>query len=184
MKNLQTLYKECVAEAHSIGLDISSDVVEVRINSRLSRALGRCIIQHYWDGDKYVIEVQPNMLRDEVEVMMSKNVIMHELIHTCPGAFNHGQNFQRRAALVNRKLGYHVGTRESVENLEAAGVQLKRKSAKYALKCVKCGKEYPKQRWCAALETPSRYRCGVCRGELHTISLDGNVDICKPVWAR
>lgn len=178
MKNLWKLYKECVAEAHSIGLDISSHIESVTVNPRLSRALGRCRIT----GNRYAIEVQPCMLADGIEDRVAKNTIMHEIIHTCPDCFNHGPNFQNRARLVNRKLGYDIHTRTETSKLEAAGVQLKKKKAKYALICNGCGARIERQRWSAVLENPARYRCGSCHGTLRVISLDGNVSICKPIW--
>lgn len=175
MKDLMQLYHECVADAHIVGLDISVNILRVSVNGRLSRALGRCrATRGFCGGYNYEIEVQPNMLADGVDDRATKNTIMHELIHTCPGCMNHGYEFQRRAALVNRKLGYNVHTTTEVSSLEAAGVQLKRKTGHYAIMCKKCGMEVERrERWGKTLEHIEHYRHGgSCCGDLYVIKVD------------
>lgn len=178
MKDLWKLFCECKMEMESIGMDISMNISGIAVNKRLSRALGRCMKK----GFSYRIEINDCMLADEVEVNATKNVIMHELLHTCPGCFNHGGEWKYRASIVNRKLGYHVNRTEDCEALEAVGVVIKKKSAKYALVCNECGHKYERQRWSNALANPSRFRCGICHGSLKTISLDGSA-ICSPIWS-
>ena len=184
MKDVQKLFRECVMEMESIGMDISTRIVEVKVNSRLSRALGRCCVVSRVNGNYWFrIEIQPNMLVDGIDDAVPKNTIMHELIHTCPGAFNHGYEFQRRAEAVNRKLGYNVHTRTSADSLEAAGVTLKKKTANYGIFCMKCCKVVEtRNRWSSTLERIGSYRHSGCGGSLKVIGLNGNV-VVSPVWS-
>ena len=178
MKDVQKLFNECVMEMESIGMDISTRILEVKVNSRLSRALGRCgIVYRTMEGGAwYRIEIQPNMLADGIADRVPKNTLMHELIHTCPGCMNHGYEFQRRAEAVNRKLGYNIHTTTNSESLEAAGVQLKRKSANYRIVCMKCGKTVEtRSRWSSTLEHIGSYRHSNCGGNLKVVGLNGNV---------
>jgi len=177
MKDYRKLYDECVMEMKRINMDISNQIVKVSVNGRLSRALGRCKAHHTLAGNWYEIEINPCMLGDEVEVKTTKNTIMHELIHTCPGCMNHGWEWKRRADRVNRMLGYNIQTMSEVETLEAAGVVLKKTEYKYGVVCDKCGIIEKRKRWSDTLERIGSYRCGCCRGSLHVISLDGSVDI-------
>ena len=174
MKDLTKLYHECLADAHIVGLDISTNILRVSVNNRLSRALGRCKAARGIGGCTYEIEIQPCMLADDVDDATTKNTIMHELIHTCRGCMNHGHEFQCRAMLVNRKLGYNIQTTATVASLEAAGVQLKRKECHYAIMCKKCGAEVERRaRWGKTLEHIEQYRHGgSCRGDLFVINLD------------
>lgn len=59
--------------------------------------------------------------------------MLHELIHTCPGCFNHGSQWKRYASIVNAATGLHVSRTTSAESLNLAEVRLQ--NAKYVLKC-------------------------------------------------
>lgn len=178
MKDLKRLYLECVSEARSVGLDISDRITGIEVNSRLSRALGRCAAQYAVGGGyTYRIEVNPCMLADGLDDTIPKNTIIHELVHTCPGCMNHGPEFQRRALMVNRRLGYHVSTTTDGNALEAAGVTLKRAADNYGIVCKKCGRVVQRRkRWSSTLENIGGYRHGGCGGDLYVISL-GKMDV-------
>lgn len=173
MKDLKRLYLECVSEARSIGLDISDRITGIEVNSRLSRALGRCYARYAVGGGyTYRIEVNPCMLADDLDDRIPKNTIMHELVHTCDRCMNHGPEFQRRAMMVNRKLGYHVSTTTDGDALEAAGVNLKRASDNYGIVCKKCGRVVERRkRWSTTLERIRSYRHSDCGGDLYVIGL-------------
>lgn len=180
MKNYRKLFDACLTELKRINMDISDDIVRVSVNGRLSRALGRCKARYSpitGNYSMYEIEINPCMLGDDVEDKVTKNTIIHELIHTCPGCMNHGHEWKRRADRVNRMLGYNVQRVTESEKLESAGVELKRREFKYALVCEKCGAEIKRKRWSSALENPSAYRHSGCGGSLHTINLDGSHEI-------
>lgn len=172
MHDLMKLYGECVEEMKRINMDISNRIVGIKINSRLSRTLGRCVYSHL--NGNYIIEVAPCMLKNGVEVKAVKDTIIHELIHTCPNCMNHGWEWKRRADRVNRMLGYSISRCATTSELEADGVEVKKPVYKYALECKECGKQYMYKRWCDSLEYPNRYRCGVCNGEFKTVGLNGN----------
>lgn len=172
MKDLQKLYNDCVMELKHINMDISNKVTEVKVNGRLSRSLGRCKYNRRYGN--YIIEINPCMLADEVEVKTTKNTIIHELIHTCPGCMNHGYEWKRRSDRVNRILGYNIARCAEADGLEAAGVELETREFKYALECPSCGSQWKYKRWCETLEAPSRYQCGKCKCKLHTVGLNGN----------
>ena len=181
MKDLNKLYLECVEEMKRINMDISNRIVGIKVNSRLSRSLGRCRLNRY--SGSYSIEINPCMLADSVEVKTTKNTIIHELIHTCPGCMNHGYEWKWRGDRVNRMLGYNIKRESEVEGLEANGVKLKKEEYKYALECMKCGHQFKFQRWCSKLENPARWKCG-CGGDLKTICLDGSWAICGTIAAN
>lgn len=179
MKDFQGLFAECCIEARHLGIPISNHIKTVRVNNRLSRAMGRCKRINNYLGEWFEIEINPCMLAEEVDPMETKNTIVHELIHTCPGCMNHGDTFHYYAKIVNRKLGYHVDTYVKTSALVSAGVKVKtrqKETYKYALVCKACGHEYKRKRWSEALENPSRYRCN-CGGSLFTKSLIGNKTI-------
>ena len=183
MRNYTQIMKDCMKELDSIHLaTYSRRIISITINNRLSRSLGRCRRKY---GDFY-IELAGKVARDDVDLHFIKNIIMHELVHTMPGCFNHGPEFHRIGDMVSRKLGYHIDTHETVENMEAAGVKpiIKSEEAKYALVCKKCGAKIYKMRWCNALANPGNYRHTACGGDLYTVSLDPNVAIPSVTWNK
>lgn len=174
--NLMEVYRQCVKEMKSINMDISPYIVSVEVNYRLTRALGRCI--SHWDGcpDWYRIEINPCLVESGVEVKALKNTIMHELLHTCPLCMNHGPEWKRRADVVNKLLGYRVQRQTEISRLEAQGVKLNMGEWKFAMVCNDCGHMFKRKRWCKTLENSDNYRCGVCHGKLHVISLDDRLE--------
>ena len=169
MRNLTKIMLTCMSELDSIGIDYSQNIARITVNHRLSRTLGRC----KRNGGIFTIEIAPKVAMEDIDPRFLMNVIMHELLHTCPGCFNHGASWKSRAARVNAKLGYHVTTTETAANMQAAGITpIGKETARYALVCRKCGKMIYRQRWCAALANPEGYRHTGCGGDLYIISLD------------
>lgn len=175
MRNYEEIMKECMRELDNIGIQYSPNITGISINNRLSRALGRCAKRN----GNFRIELAGKVAKDDVDLKFIKDVLMHELVHTIPGCFNHGPAFHSIATCINRRLGYHVVTKMNTEDLIAANVKIKdeRKNAKYALVCQKCGTYIYRQRWSDALANPSGYIHAHCGGKLKTISLDPKIAI-------
>ena len=173
MKDLQKLYALVKAEAISAGIPVSSHIMRCSVNTRLRKAMGRCIKKTNMLGVCYEIEIAGCMVADGVDDMEIRDTIMHELIHTCPGCWDHGNVFHHFADIVNRKYGYHVDTYADREQLEAAGVVIKDPGYKYMLKCNVCGHEFKRKRWSDVLRYPELYHCA-CGGGLSTFDINGN----------
>ena len=171
MVNLNNLLLTCMKELNSIGLTRYSHLIaSITVNNRLSRALGRCVRKN----GVFSIELARKSVAEGVDVQFIKNIIMHELIHTMPNCWNHGPLFQNYARIINRGLGYHVSTTETIENMMAAGVKplIKSEVAKYALVCGKCGKQVAyRQRQCDLTTNPGNYVHSGCGGNLFTLNL-------------
>jgi predicted SprT family Zn-dependent metalloprotease len=92
--------------------------------------------------------------------------LAHEMIHQWQFDIlkrrpNHGPDFRRKMVEMNRKgLGVTIS-----HALDEAVLAL----AKYAWRCLGCGKVYQRQR---RTIRPSRHRCGCCRGALRLLSID------------
>lgn len=98
-----------------------------------------------------------------------KDTLVHEVIHTLPGADNHGADFKQYASIVNKKLGYHIKCRGSREEAAASGLeQARRERFKYKLVCQKCGSQILRQRRTKLVQHPEHYRC-VCGGAFDKI---------------
>ncbi len=93
--------------------------------------------------------------------------LAHEMIHQWQFDVlrrrpNHGSDFQRKMTEMNRQ-GLGITVRHSLDEAVEA-------LAKYAWRCLGCGKLYHRRR---RTIRPSRHRCGGCRGNLQELIADG-----------
>ena len=172
MKHLSTLYNECVAMLDAIRMDYSRDIRNVTVNKRLTVALGQCVFhrrEKYYD-----IQISPRILEDHIPDTFTRDTILHELLHTCPGCTNHGPNWQRRAERVNRAYGYRISTTASIEDCQKAGLSVQSRSerANYRIICPECGVVAYRMRRCDLTDNIGRYRCSTCKSHLTVESND------------
>ena len=93
-----------------------------------------------------------------------KSTIVHELIHTVEGCFNHGKEFQSIANWLSRVYGIELGTRASKKEM-ALSEEYRIAKAKYIIRCKKCGQTILRERATRLVKLPMTYSCG-CGGEL------------------
>ena len=88
-----------------------------------------------------------------------EETILHEMIHTLPGCFNHGSKFKWYCDCLNRRFGYSL---QRATDSSKYGVEVKhdRRQIKYQVICPHCGKTYEytrKPKYHIAM-----YSCGRC----------------------
>lgn len=160
--NLEALRDEVLRDLRSAGLQPASGST-INWNSRFTRRAGTCKAVRR-SGVSYSIEIS-SLLKGKDRAL--KDVICHELIHTCPCCFNHAEGFQQAAALMTLK-GYDVHTIFSAEKAEAEQIEFaprKPQPYKYAAVCESCGRMYKRKRICDVIRHPENYRCE-CGGKL------------------
>ena len=86
---------------------------------------------------------------------------VHELIHTLPGAFNHGYYFKKYGELFHKRFPEYEVSRATSPGDNFNMSALTRKP-KYVLTCRHCGKQYNYYRKCGAVECSSLYCCRHC----------------------
>lgn len=164
MKDLMLLYDNCLSKLEDLGIEIGV-IQSVETNSRAKSRWGRCRRREAYSGTMYAIEISSELLKDEVSDKAAEETMLHELIHTCKGCFNHGPEWKRIAEKVNRAYGYNV---KRVTSAEEKGIEVKRpdikKIAKYKFVCMGCGQEIYRQRESNFTRNSNRYRCAICGG--------------------
>ena len=177
MKNLQTLYEECRKELEGIGirpLEISS----VKKGNAV-KTIGCVYIDRSSGKETRTIKISKVVLADDVPVAFTKKVIIHEILHCCEGAFNHGEKWKRLAETVNKKLGYNISRYYDPSEVRCIENE-QRKKAKYIFRCTGCGQTvYRYRRSKSADNFCSLYRCSKCGGSFETIK--GAFGITKEV---
>ena len=141
-----------ISEAKAIHIPVSNKINEqIKINSRAKKRLGCC---RYQNG-QYIIEIS-SLIIDDMDIC--KQVLAHEILHTCPGCMNHGKRWKQYAWQMNQSYGYHI-SRISPGNNQV------QPDYRYLLVCNHCHSQIKRQRFSSVIKYPSKYRC-VCGGTL------------------
>ena len=163
---LEMLYKECINELISIGIDMREKEygqISIKIANRNNKRYGCCkqeepdkkykVIEKkgrskyikYERFNKHTIEISKWVM--ELDDKIIKNTIMHELIHCMPFCNNHGDMFKKYARYINNYLGYDISRLgNKKEDFEKSNLKYEEKSYKYTIKCLNCGKVFFRNR--------------------------------------
>ena len=184
-EKLNKLYKQCIEELKSIGLDISDlDIgeIEIGISKRNNKRYGCCIQENpvkstkyyekigrkkflrYGKFQKHSIEISKWVL--ELEDNIIKNTILHEIIHCFPYCNNHGQEFKKYSNFINKNLNYNITRVGNVKkDYEKSNIKYDDNiKFKYEIVCEICGQIFYRQRLVKYFT--KKYRCGKCGGNL------------------
>lgn len=137
------------------------EITSITVNKRLSKAWGRCI--HRSGSTTYQIEVRKiiadSKTTPEKAIM---EVVLHEIIHTCEGCWNHGELFKSYGSRF-AKYGYNVGNAKTSVDSTEIDINTYVEKCKYAVRCPKCGFTIAKDRMCGIIKYPNFYthtKCG------------------------
>ena len=170
-KQVNGLLQEIIDEAKNAGIPVSKRILtDVRINPRPKKRFGCC----RKTGRDFQIEVSRFVLDAPEEAI--RNVIAHEVLHTCRGAMDHQSKWKEYASLMNRTYGYTIKRTNSFEELglvrsKPAGEP----NYRYIIRCKRCGRQMQRQRASRLTRHPDLYRCR-CGGRLEVVKYS-NVNI-------
>lgn len=160
MNDCDELLRQVMQEARDLGIPFSAEIrPNVLINRRAATRFGCCKFQN----GVYSIEVAETVANGPEK--SCREVLAHELLHTCRGCRNHGKTWKGYAARMNAAHGYRI---QRVTTDVSLGVQRMREP-KYVLRCEGCGMEFPRFRASELTRHPERYRCK-CGGRLRLIA--------------
>ena len=157
------------------GIPAARTIEEVRINARAKKRLGCCRREKNALGrTRYSIELADIVFACSDEDV--NRIIVHELIHTCPGCFDHGKKWKYYAARAGKLLGCEIRRTIDPAELgledvcagkgEGPGAGKKAPQIRYRLVCPGCGQVFERKRLCPLIKTPAKYRCGRCGASL------------------
>lgn len=162
---IENLFAEVKKELTEAGIPIPKNIAAVRINSRPRARLGMCKrSKNFPNKTEYTIEISRFVM--DMDVKKIKDVVAHELLHTCPGCFNHGDKWKEYAKVLKEQYGYDITrTTKLEENIDGTG-QYRKEEYKYVLKCNNCGQIFKRKRECNLTRHPEKYRCRKCGGSI------------------
>ena len=135
--NIQQIFEDVKKEVKNI-IPFSDNIYNKIKIINAKQKLGVCHKTSFAGLAYYSISISKYLL--ECDIKLIKEVLIHELIHTCNGCFNHGKNFLHFAFLVNNELGYAITT-------QSKDKQFKNNIPhKYKLTCLKCGRVFYRER--------------------------------------
>ena len=174
MKNEQEkinqLLRQVIAEAEVLRIPLGTIAAEVRINPRAKRRFGCCRSQKNFCGQAtFTIELSAKVLACREDKI--REILAHEILHTCPECQNHGKKWKTYARRMNQAYGYAIATTTSDKamGLPTTDPPRQPETAKYFLQCRGCGAILVRRRACPLTRDPGRYRCAKCGGKLKTI---------------
>lgn len=164
-EKLNEYVKECKNELDEIGIYYGT-VLEYKINTRAKRKWGDC---KRINDDSFVISISEELLSKGTKRGI-KQTIMHELLHTIDGCFNHQQKWKMIADYVNKKCNYDIQRTNTAEELGLSEEEKLNKS-KYIFKCEKCGQTVYRTRKSKFTENYKKYFCAnnCCYGKFKKI---------------
>ena len=155
MRNLTVSANKCMKMLDEINIPYKKPN-KWRVSKRMTRAFGQYSIS------KHEIAITERLLDERLPVKMLENTIIHELIHTCDGCYNHGSKFQAYGRKVNKELGYNISTYVSKEESMVMDNVYKPKERRYKVICPTCEQEFSYKVRSKVYQHPELYICGVC----------------------
>ena len=157
MKDINKVYETCSKKLADIGIQ-HGNIKDVSINKRAKRRWGTC----KRIGNIYSIEISSILLDDDVSDEATETTMIHELLHSCKGCFNHGNEWKRLANKVNKAYGYNV---KRVTTSDEKGIAPEVVGKKHKIVCQKCGLVAWRMRDSKLTRHPELFRCR-CGGNL------------------
>lgn len=110
MTDFNKLLKDVMSDAGSLGIPISDKIIPtIYIDKKRYDRVAACY--KYPFPQKYEIHLSHDTLRaSESEI---KNIIAHEVLHTCFLSMDHEYPWKMYKNLMNDKLGYNIQTKYS-----------------------------------------------------------------------
>ena len=162
-KRVNKLLLEVIDEAKSVGIPISSNInLNVIINTRAKNRFGACRRKIINNKEHFQIEIGSAL--NNCTDFQIKSLLAHEILHTCPRCYNHGQTWKAYSDILNKKYKYQI---KRVSDPKEFNIQNIQKEVKYRYKiiCTKCGNEIYRQKRTKVIANIENYRCK-CGGRL------------------
>ncbi len=164
---VKRIYDESLAQLNEIGIRPAGPVEKVSINYRARKRLGCCRKTGTAMSPRYQIEI--SHLCSGLDDRELKEIVLHELLHTCRGSMNHGAGWKANTARVKEKLGYEI---RSTADMEKLGLdEAVADNFKYSITCLNCGSVMYRMKKSRVVSHPGSYRCSRCGGMLEVKKL-------------
>jgi predicted SprT family Zn-dependent metalloprotease len=167
---LNQLLQQVIEEATALGIPVSRHISPtLHINNRTKARFGGCKKVKGFVHCTYQIEISHVLL--EAESSAIKEILAHEVLHSCPSSMNHGVTWKKHCQTMEKVYGYRL---QRTSTYQALGIEDPRKEKKYQymIQCSQCGQRIFRQRKSPLTTATTKYRCR-CGGKLTCVTLSG-----------
>lgn len=165
MENPQDLFMGCISKMKAVHIPVREDRV-IKIEYESLDCMGMCECECKGDGYLFSIKIKKELSNESVNIMELKEVIIHELIHTCKGCLSHGKTWRKYAKILNDKYGYSL-----LEEKDEDAIFHKELPVIHKVICPVCGAFYNcrnKEIWINA-ENSGGFICSFCGADYETV---------------
>lgn len=124
------------------------------------------------NNNSFLILINKLLLSERLPEQMLERTIIHELLHTCEGCWDHGAKWKQYANIVNKNTDYALCTTctsEEAALFDKAYAQTTGKKL-YTVKCVNCDYSRSYIRRCSVVNHPEEYKCPCCGEDLYLVN--------------
>lgn len=157
MRNIKVIVENCCHKLDAIGIEYG-EITSVTINTRAKQRWGQCKLTN----GRYSISISNRLMEDNVELIHLETTVIHEILHTCKGCYNHGKEWKNLAEKVNRAYGYNIKRCTSSEEKGLEPI-ITEYTIKHKFVCKCCGQVVTRQRESDFTKQYQYYRCGLCK---------------------
>ncbi|NBI64508.1 sprT domain-containing protein [Clostridiales bacterium] len=168
-EDIEIYMAQIIAECRLIHIPVSQYIdPRITINTRARSRFAAC--KKIKGPYKYEIEVGEMLLQADIKWI--KNILAHEILHTCHGCYNHGQRWKTYANQMNQTYGYEISTTTTYERIGLERPEKKRQ-INYMIACRDCGQKMYRQKRSRLVTHTNEYRCK-CGGKLDCYKIEKN----------
>ena len=138
MYDIRKVFLECVREMREAGIPVQNGKVSEIRAGNIEGYLGLCNDDGYHN---FSIIIREELLQDTCPIKELKEVVIHELIHTCPRCLSHGKTWRKYAKMMNDIYGYSL-----LEGKDLDSVLHKEKPIAQRFVCRDCGSAFGPRR--------------------------------------
>lgn len=165
MHHLDSILEECRQTLDDLNIKYAARITAT-VSPRLKRCWGSC--RRNPDGS-YTIRLSTMLLGEGVPADSLRDTLYHELLHTVPGAMNHGKTWLQLAQKVNRATGLNIKPTAPASEKGVVRDPVNDPSVKFLCICEGCGAQIVRYRMCDFARRTDKYRCGSCGGAFRVI---------------
>lgn len=134
MRDIEAVMQECIDEMKRIQIPIRDDEI-IKVEAADIEDLGWWQDDGYWKN--FIIQIRKDLLEEKCPMVVLKEVMIHELIHTCKRCWSHGKTFVKYAKMMDEAYGYHLMLIKDEDSIYHPEKPICQKFV-----CPKCGARY------------------------------------------
>jgi len=164
---LEEIVTECLQITQALHIPVSTDT-PVQYNGRIRRKWGYC---KRLPNGTFEISVARVLGEEDVPKKTLMSTILHELLHTCPGCFNHDKLWKSYGKAIKKAYGIKIRTTSDAEDMKVESC--------YYIKCRACKEKI----WYPMKPVNRKQQCPVCGSEKLSCFYKKNEEKIK-IWKR